>query len=183
MELKKNAHQKFKGKKRNGLKTKAAIMESITSLLKRSLNRAWVYHYSRANLFITNEIRIFSLNEFFLGFHGGSNISSNASIFQTVKLSYHTRVKLSYKYRYLYSQSRSFYNQILFPQSRNPFKKKKTETSKGLNESCCTVSRGGKIKINKWQDCLLIESWNWTWRTILDNNGIICLHLLKPSLF
>ena len=94
MELKKNAHQKFMGKKRNGLKTKAAIMESITSLLKRSLNRAWVYHYSRANLFITNEIRIFSLNEFFLGFHGGSNISSNASIFQTVKLSYHTRVKL-----------------------------------------------------------------------------------------
>ena len=118
MELQKNAHQKFKGKKRNGSKTRAAIMESITSLLKRSLNRAWVYHYSRANLFITNKIRIFSLNEFFVGFHGGSNISSSASIFQTVKL--------SYKYRYLYSQSRSFYNQILFPQSRNPFKKKKT---------------------------------------------------------
>ena len=102
MELQKNAHQKFKGKKRNGSKTRAAIMESITSLLKRSLNRAWVYHYSRANLFITNQIRIFSLNEFFLGFYDkrrGSNISSNASIFQTVKLSYHTRIKLSNKYQ------------------------------------------------------------------------------------
>jgi hypothetical protein len=87
MELQKNAHKISKGKKRNGLKTKAAIMESITSLLKRSLNRAWVYHYSRANLFITNKIRIFSINEFFLGFHRGSNISSSASIFQTVKLS------------------------------------------------------------------------------------------------
>jgi hypothetical protein len=84
MELQKNAHKISKGKKRNGLKTKAAIMESITSLLKRSLNRAWVYHYSRSNLFITNKIRIFSLNEFFLGFHG-SNISSSASTFQTVK--------------------------------------------------------------------------------------------------
>jgi hypothetical protein len=38
--IKKNAHNKSKGKKRNGSKRRAAIMESITSLLKRSLNRA-----------------------------------------------------------------------------------------------------------------------------------------------